>query len=112
QAQAGLNSARAGYPDDPRWQLLQAEIEEWRIGAVEARVREFLRSGDGVGAEAELNSGRVKFPDEPRWGTLKAEITSWQARQRQNEVAGIEQRVRQLLEAEHGAQAEGELNAA
>ena len=118
-----LRSARAGYPGEPLWDTLQAEIdarqaEQRRRAEIAAtateRTREFLRHDDVASAANELRAARGAFPDEPLWNTLQAEIDAHQAElnRRAGIAAAAADRTREFLRRDDVASAADELRAA
>jgi serine/threonine protein kinase len=102
-----LSMARARYPSEPFWGILQKEIDVRREAIdraskieFEARIRECLIQEDFKKALELLKAARNRHPGDDPWGDrLKSEVDARQAdAKRRRELDGVEQDVREQLE--------------
>ena len=115
-----LDKARARYPNEPFWPILEAEIavcraplEQASIRECEAQVQESLKRNHFDKSEALLAAARKKHPGMPLWDLLQTEIDAGRAQwKRRQDLDAVEQTVREQLGREFAFSAPTELERA
>ncbi|SPE34759.1 hypothetical protein SBA6_40044 [Candidatus Sulfopaludibacter sp. SbA6] len=96
-----LNQARAKYPGEGIWDVLQAEIAE-RRARLEREIADIVRACSSLlpldWNASQLAAARTRYPSEPFWTILEAEIDARREALERASIAEFAARVRERLE--------------
>lgn len=96
-----LNQARAKYPGEGIWDVLQAEVAE-RRARLEREIADIVRACSGLVPldwnASQLAAARTRYPSEPFWTVLEAEIDARREALERASIAEFAARVQERLE--------------